>query len=150
MTSEQINLLTRKGVFPYDFISGLDKLEIKGLPSKKEFFSKLNNSNISDEDYNHALNVWNTFKVETLGAYSDLYLKTDVLLLADVFEKFRTSCMNSYELDPAHYYTTPGLTWDAMLKKTNVKLDFLSDIDMLMFVERGNYSFLFLIVYLLA
>ncbi|XP_018405556.1 PREDICTED: uncharacterized protein LOC108781931, partial [Cyphomyrmex costatus] len=91
----------------------------------------------SESDYAHAENVWQRFSVRTLGEYSDLYLKTDVLLLADVFENFRDSCVASYGLDPAHYYTLPGFTWDAMLKHTRVKFELLTDIDMVMFVERG-------------
>ncbi|KYM93741.1 hypothetical protein ALC62_15653 [Cyphomyrmex costatus] len=92
---------------------------------------------VSESDYAHAENVWQRFSVRTLGEYSDLYLKTDVLLLADVFENFRDSCVASYGLDPAHYYTLPGFTWDAMLKHTRVKFELLTDIDMVMFVERG-------------
>lgn len=135
---ENIDLLKKKGVFPYDYVSSFDTLRERQLPSQDEFFSKLTNSDIDDEAYAHAQNVWNTFnRGGTLGDYSDLYLKTDVLLLADIFENFRFTCITAYELDPAHYYTTPGLTWDAMLKKTEVELDLLTDIDMLMFVEKG-------------
>lgn len=72
-----------------------------------------------------------------MGEYSDLYLKIDVLLLADVFEHFRENCKIVYGLDPAHYYTTPGLSWDAMLKYTNVELELITDIDILLFIERG-------------
>ena len=75
--------------------------------------------------------------MRNLGEYSDLYLKTDILLLADIFEEFRTQCIKVYKLDPAHYYTLPGYTWDAMLKHTNVNLELLTDIDMVLFVERG-------------
>ncbi|XP_011883858.1 PREDICTED: uncharacterized protein LOC105571001 [Vollenhovia emeryi] len=85
----------------------------------------------------HALNVWKRFSIQTLGDYSDLYLKTDVLLLADIFQNFRDNSINSYGLDPAYYYTLPGFTWDAMLKHTRVNFELLTDIDMVMFVERG-------------
>ena len=136
-TTDQIKLLLRKGVFPYDYVSSLEKLRESELPCKSDFFNKLNECHISEVDYIHATNVWNTFNIKTLGEYSDLYLKTDVLLLADVFENFRSTCLGAYGLDPAHYYTTPGRTWDAMLKCTGVTLELLSDIDMLMFVERG-------------
>jgi len=82
-----------------------------------------------------AVNVWQRFSIWTLGEYSDLYLKTDVLL-ADVFENFRNSCVES-GLDPAYYYTLPGFTWDDMLKHTSVKFELITDIDMIMFIERG-------------
>ena len=120
LCDEQILLLKRKGVFPYDYISSFDKLKEPNLPSKDDFFSSLYNAHISDEDYEHAQNVWQSFSIQDLEHYSDLYLKTDVILLAEVFENFRTNCLAAYELDPAHYYTTPGLSWDAMLKNTQV------------------------------
>ena len=92
---------------------------------------------ISDEDYQHALNVWNTFKCKIIKDYHDLYLKSDVLLLADVFENFRKTCLKHYNLDPAHYYTSPGLAWDACLKETAQELELLQDYDMLMMFEKG-------------
>ena len=92
---------------------------------------------ISDEDYQHALNVWNTFNCQTLQDYHDLYLKTDVLLLADVFENFRKTSLKYYKLDPCHYYTVPGLAWDACLKVTKQELQLLKDYDMLMMFEKG-------------
>ena len=96
---------------------------------RKPFYSKLNNEDISDEDYEHAQKVWEAFDCKTLKDYHDLYLKSDVLLLADVFETFRGVCMTNYELDPAWYYTAPGLTWDAALKKpTKIELKLLTDI----------------------
>ncbi|KAJ8909476.1 hypothetical protein NQ315_002673 [Exocentrus adspersus] len=133
----KFKLLTRKGVFPYDYIDKIDKLQVTQLPDQEEFYNKLMDNNISDEDYRHAQNIWNKFEIKNLGEYSDLYLKTDVLLLADVFENFRQKCLNTYKLDPAHYYTLPGYTWDCMLKYTKVELDYIKDIDMLMFIERG-------------
>ena len=132
-----ISMLTRKGVYPYDYISSLDKLSETCLPPKEEFYSKLNDTNISDEDYQHAFKVWNIFNCQTLRDYHDLYLKSDVLLLADVFEKFRTTCLHHYKLDPAHYYTSPGLAWDACLKQTGQNLELLTDYDMLMMFGRG-------------
>ena len=106
---QNISLLTRKGVYPYDYVSSIDKLKETKLPSKEDFYSKLNDEEISDEDYQHAINVWNTFNCQTLQDYHDLYLKSDVLLLADVFENFRKTCLKLYKLDPCHYYTAPGL-----------------------------------------
>uniref|UniRef100_A0ABD2WZB4 DNA-directed DNA polymerase n=1 Tax=Trichogramma kaykai TaxID=54128 RepID=A0ABD2WZB4_9HYME len=133
----QINLLKRKGVFPYEYVSSLEKLQDTTLPSIEEFHSSLTDSDISAEDYEHAKREWDCFKISTLGEYSDLYLKTDVLLLAEVFENFRKTCHEAYELDPAHYYTTPGYSWDAMLLYTRVQLELLTDIDMLLFIEKG-------------
>jgi len=92
---------------------------------------------VSESDYAHAVKVWQRFSILTLGEYNGLYLKTDVLLLADIFENFRNSCFASYCLDPAHYYTLPGFTWDAMLKHMHVRFELLIDIDMVMFIERG-------------
>ena len=131
------SLLTRKGVFPYDYVSSLNKLSETQLPPKEEFYSKLNDEHITDEDYQHAINVWNTFGCKTLRDYHDLYLKSDVLLLADVFENFRATCLCHYKLDPAQYYTSPGLAWDACFKTTGQQLQLLHDYDMLMMFERG-------------
>ena len=136
-SGEKFNLLTRKGVYPYEYMDTPEKLKETKLPPREAFYSKLNNENISDEDYAHAQKVWRVFKMEHFKDYHDLYNKIDVLLLADVFENFRTICIENYELDPAHYYTAPGLAWDAALKITNVELELLSDIDMLLMVEKG-------------
>ena len=130
-------LLTRKGVYPYDYVSSLDKLSETQLPPKEEFYSHLNDEDVSDEDYQHAIKVWNTFGCKTIRDYHDLYLKSDVLLLADVFENFRKTCLKHYKLDPAHYYTSPGLAWDACLKETGQQLQLLHDYDMLMMFEQG-------------
>ena len=130
-------LLTRKGVYPYDYVSSLEKLTETQLPPKGEFYSKLNDEDISDDDYQHAIRVWNTFKCKSIRDYHDLYLKSDVILLSDVFENFRKTCLKHYKLDPAHYYTSPGLAWDACLKETGQQLQLLHDYDMLMMFERG-------------
>ena len=131
------SLLTRKGVYPYDYVTSIDKLKETKLPPKEAFYSLLYNEEISDEDYQHAHNVWNTFNCQTLQDYHDLYLKSDVLLLADVFENFRKTCLKYYKLDPCHYYTAPGLAWDACLKLTKQELQLLTDYDMLMLFEKG-------------
>ena len=130
-------LLTKKGVYPYDYVTNLSKLKETQLPSKEAFYSKLNDEILSDEEYNHAKEVWSTFKCKTIRDYHDLYLKTDVLILADVFEKFRVTCMEHYKLDPAYYYTIPHLAWFACLKETGQQLELLHDYDMLMLFERG-------------
>ena len=129
--------LRRKGVYPYDYIVSIKQFKETKLPSKEAFYTKLDYKEISDEDYRHALNVWNTFNCQTLQDYHDLYLKSDVLLLADVFENFRKMCLEHYELDPCHFYTAPGLAWDACLKLTKQELQLLTDYDMLMMFEQG-------------
>ena len=131
------DLLLRKGVYPYDYMDGPEKMEETQLPSKESFYSILNGTHISEEDYEHAQKVWRAFGMRTMKDYHDLYLESDVLLLSDVFENFREVCMKNYELDPAWYYTSPGLSWDAMLKKTKVRLDLLTDYEMLMMFEKG-------------
>jgi len=113
------------------------KLEVTCLPSRESFYRPLTNDTVSQDNYAHAVNVWQRFFIRTLGEYSDLYLKTDVLLLADIFENFRDSCIASYGLDSAYYYTLPGFTWDAMLKHTGINFGLITDIDMVMFVKRG-------------
>ena len=130
-------LLLCKGVYPYDYMDKPERMEETRLPNKEEFYSILNGTHISDEDYEHAQKVWKAFGMKTMRDYHDLYLESDVLLLADVFENFREVCMKNYELDPAWYYTSPGLSCDAMLKNTRVKLDLLTDYEMLMMLEKG-------------
>ncbi|KYQ58873.1 hypothetical protein ALC60_02117, partial [Trachymyrmex zeteki] len=137
LPEEDFELLIRKGIFPYEYIDCADKLQDTRLPPRESFYSSLTGDTVTESDYAHAVNVWQQFSVQTLGEYSDLYLKTDVLLLADIFENFRDKCIESYGLDPAYYYTLPGFTWDAMLKHTRVNFELLTDIDMVMFIERG-------------
>ena len=132
----RFNLMIRKGVYPYDFMDSFNKFYEK-LPSKEEFYSQLNGQHISEEDYQHAQNVWKVFNLKNMGQYHDLYLKSDILLLADVFENFRKTCLQYYKLDPCHYFTSPGLSWDAMLKMTNIKLELMTDVDMFQFIEKG-------------
>ena len=132
----KLDLMVRKGVYPYDYMDSFNKFNEK-LPLKEEFYSILNSEHISDEDYKHAQNVWNQFNLKNMGEYHDLYLKSDILLLADVFENFRKTCLKYYKLDPCHYFTSPGLSWDAMLKMTNIKLELMTDIDMFQFIEKG-------------
>ena len=132
----KLGLMVRKGVYPYDYMDSFDKFN-KKLPMKEEFYSILNNEHISDEDYEHAQDVWNTFSLKNMGEYHDLYLQSDILLLADVFENFRKTCLQYYKLDPCHYFTSPGLSWDAMLKMTDIKLELMTDIDMFQFIEKG-------------
>ena len=134
---EQFNLMKQKGIYPYDYMDSFNKFNETKLPNKQDFYSILNNEHISDEQYMLAQNVWNTFNLKTMGDYHDLYLKSDILLLADVFENFRKTCLQYYKLDPCHYFSSPGLSWDAMLKMTNIKLELMNDIDMFQFIEKG-------------
>ena len=113
---EKLNLLTRKGCFPYDYFDGYKRLNETELPTQEKFFSELLQQECSDSDYEHAKNVWNVFSCKTFGNYHDLYLMTDVLLLADVFENFRSMALSTYKLDPVHYLTAPALSWDSMLR----------------------------------
>ena len=133
---KKLNLMARKGVYPYDYMDSFYKFNEK-LPTKEDFYSILNNEHITDEDYKHAQNVWKTFKLSNMGEYHDLYIKSDVILLADVFEHFRRTCLQYYKLDPCHYFSSPGLSWDSMLKMTNIQLELMIDIDMYQFIEKG-------------
>ena len=135
--NEQFNLMKQKGIYPYDHMDSFDRFNETKLPVQQDFYSILNNEHISDEQYKHAQNVWDTFNLKTMGDYHDLYLKSDILLLADVFENFRKTCLQYYKLDPCHYFTSPGLSWDAMLKMTDIKLELMVDIDMFQFIEKG-------------
>ena len=132
---KKLDLMARKGVYPYDYMDSFDKFNEK-LPLKEEFYSILNDEHISNEDYKHAQNVWNTFSLKNMGEYHNLYLKTDILLLSDVFENFRRTCLEYYKLDPCHYFTSPGLSWDAMLKMTDIKLELMVDIDISNLLKR--------------
>ena len=134
---DKTDIILRKGVYPYEYIDSLDRFNETQLPPIDKFYSKLSDEKINDVDYEHAQKVWNEFNCKTIGDYHDLYLKTDVVLLADVFQTFRKTCMDSYKLDPLHYYTAPCLSWDALLKHTNIDLELLTDMDMHLFIEKG-------------
>ncbi|XP_058986227.1 uncharacterized protein LOC131806273 [Musca domestica] len=134
---ESFELMTRKGVFPYEYMSSFEKLKEKQLPPIDQFYNKLTDTECSSDDYRHATNVWSHFRCQTMQDYMDLYLKADVLLLADVFENFRSLCMRIHELDPCQYLTAPSLSWDAMLLCTKVELELLRDIDMYNFCKNG-------------
>ena len=134
---EQLELVKRKGVYPYGYMSSFERLSETCLPPIECWYSRLKDENISEDDFAHANKVWDTFGMKTMKDYHDLYQKTDVLLLADVFESFRDICLNHYKLDPAWYFTAPGLAWDACLKMTQVRLELLHDQDMLLMVEKG-------------
>ena len=132
-----LELFKEKGVYPYEYMDSFKKFFEDKLPDKSTLFSSLKDECFSEKDYQRANNVSNAFKMKAMGDYHDLYLKTDVLLLADVFEKFIKTCLDCYGLDPCHYFSSPGLRWDAMLKITGVELELIVDIDMHLFIEKG-------------
>src|SRR5688572_29954288 len=134
---DQFNLLLRKGVYPYEYMDCAARMDETSLPSQDRFFSRLTDENIGDDDYFHAQVVWSTFDMDTMRHYHDLYLECDVTLLADVFEEYRKMSLNYYKLDPLHYVSSPGLSWDACLKMTNVSLELITDPDQYLFIEKG-------------
>lgn len=135
--ANQIAMLQKKAILCYDYIDSWSKLEQTQLPAKEHFYSILTESDITAEQYELVKQIWTMFKITSIGNYTDVYLMIDVLLLADVFENFRENCHKTFKLDPAHYFTAPGLSFDAMLRYTEVEIELITDIDMLMFVERG-------------
>ena len=135
--NNQYKLLIRKGIYPYEYMTDWDKIKETKLPPRESFHSKLNMTGVKEKDYEHALRIWKEFGLKNLGEYHDLYVKTDVILLANVFEEFRKVCLKNYGLDPAHFYSAPGLAWKACLKKTRIRLELLLDPDMLLMFERG-------------
>ena len=134
---EKLDILKRKGVYPYEWLDSIDKLDETELPPIEAFFSILSGSGITKEEYEHAQRVWKTFGMKTMRDYHNLYNRSDVLLLCDVFENFRNVCKENYDLDSCWYYTAPGLAWDACLKLTEIKLELLSDPNMLHMFEKG-------------
>ena len=130
-------LFSRKGVYPYEHMDGWERFNETSLLDKTAFNGELNFEDCTDEDYMHYKKVFKELGLKNLSDYHDLYVQCDTLLLADVFENFRNKCIEIYELDPAHFLSAPGLAWQACLKKTGVKLELLTDYDMLMMVEKG-------------
>lgn len=134
---DKFNLMRKKGIFPYEWMDSWDKLK-KPLPEKEEFFSTLTNSDITDEEFKRAKDVYEKFKCKNMEEYLLLYLMCDVLLLVDIFENFRVTCLEKYKLDPTHYHTAPSLAWDAMLFITKIRLQLFTDMNMYMFMEEGR------------
>ena len=134
---EQVKLIKQKGFYPYEYMDKVEKFNDPTPPPREAFYSKLSGRGISEKDYKHVWNVWNSFNMKTLKEYHELYNITDVLLLANVFENFRNLCLKIYKLDPVYYFTAPGLAWDACLKMTNIQLELLNDVDMLLMFEKG-------------
>ena len=136
-TPKQAEILKQKGFYPYEYMDSEEKFNDTKIPPREAFYSKLSGRGITEKDYKHAGNVWNSFKMKTFKEYHELYNITDVLLLADVFENFRDLCLKIYGLDPVYYFTAPGLAWDACLKITDIELELLSDSNMLLMFEKG-------------
>ena len=136
-TPKQAEILKQKGFYPYEYMDSEEKFNDTNLPPREAFYSKLSGKGITEKDYKHAGDVWNTFNMKIFKEYHELYNITDVLLLADVFENFRDLCLKIYGLDPVYYFTAPGLAWDACLKITSIDLELLSDPNMLLMFEKG-------------
>ena len=142
-------LLKQKGAYPYEYMNSFRRFNEDKLSARKYFYSstkdkksnedgKISDGHVSIEDYMVCEKIWNKFKMKNMGDYHDHYFKKDVLLLTDVLEKFISTCLKCYKLDPCHYFSVPGLSWDAMLKMTDVKLEKISDIDQYLFIEKGT------------
>lgn len=140
---KQLEMLVRKGVYPYEYMNSLSRFEETSLPPIESFYSKLSQSNISQTEYDYAQLVWSTFKIKNMGEYHDLYLMLDVLLLADVFQRFRKLCLLNNKLDPCWYISLPSFSWDCALKVMAQPLELITEHDMYFFVEdaiRGGVS----------
>jgi hypothetical protein len=134
---EGIDLLLRKGVYPYDYMNDASRLDEDRLPAREHFFSTLTNRECSEKDYAHAQRVWAKFNCRTLLDYHNLYLKVDVLQLADVFESFRNSNHTHFGLDPSYYVSAPQFSWDCMMKMTDCELTLLNDPAMFEVINRN-------------
>ncbi|MCP4458319.1 MAG: hypothetical protein GY816_09905, partial [Cytophagales bacterium] len=135
-SQRKLELLLRKGVYPFKYMDSFAKFE-EGLPPIEEFHNDLKNEPCSAEDYQHVQNMWNEFGMRNMGDLCDVYVQSDVLLLADVLQEYRKECWENFSLDPLHYYTAPGLTFDAALVKTGVRLELLKDPSMYQFFEKA-------------
>jgi len=137
ITDDNFNILLRKGVYPYEWVDNFNKFQLNELPDKSKFYSSLTLEGITDKDYCHAQDVWSLFKCKTFGDYHNIYLMLDTSLLTDIFQKFRCVCLENYGLEPAAFYSLPGMSFSAALKYTKVELELLTDIDMVMFFEKS-------------
>ncbi|XP_060573311.1 uncharacterized protein LOC132731192 [Ruditapes philippinarum] len=137
-TTYDISLLKQKGFYPYEYIDSIERLKDDKLPDIKEFYSTLTQKTITEKEYKHAQKVWEYYNYKILQDYHELYLKTDVLILADAFEKFRKFFLKHHEIDPCYCYSAPGLTWQCGLKYTAIELELLTNYDMLQMFEKGT------------
>ena len=134
---EQFRLLLTKGVFPYEYIDSWHRFEETTIPSQKSYYHRLKLEECSDDDYSHVHKMWKAFDHKNIGDDNNLYVRSDVLLLNDIFEGFRELSIKTYGLDPCHYYSAPGFTWDAGRKMTKVKLELITDQCMFEMVEKN-------------
>ncbi len=135
---EDMKIICQKGIYPYEWMDDKEKIKQEYLPTRKEFRSRLKLAGVTNKEYKHAQKVWQHFKCKTFQDYHDLYLKCDVLLLADIFENFRKSSIEHYELDPANFITAASFAWSAMLLKTGVELELITDPKILDIFERSK------------
>ena len=135
---EAFDMLTEKLSYPYSYFQSFENFNEETLPDIKYFHNDITNENIDPHDYEKVKKIWNTFEMNTLGDLHNLYVETDVLLLADCFEKFRQFALLNYKLDPAHFISAPSLSWESALLKTKVNLEIPQDIDMHLFIDRFN------------
>ena len=145
---ENLELLKQKHAYLYEYMDSFKRFSGDKLPTKEYFYSSVKDGTTGDngEKLDGQINnddcltfkkIWNQFNIKKMGDYHDHYLKKDVLLLADVFEKIIDTCLKFYGYDPCHYFGSPGLSWDAMLKMTGVRLEKIVDIDMYLFMKKG-------------
>lgn len=133
--ADYIDLITRKGVYPYDYVTSESVFDETSLPDKDKFYNQLNDEDIDNSDYEHAKRVWSVLNMKTFGEYHDFYLMVDVCLLADVLESFRKRCFEAYKIDCCQHFTAPGLAFRAMLRMTRVTLELITDADQMLFIE---------------
>ena len=136
-SGEFLKLVKQKRLYPYEYMDRSEKFSENKLPDTSKFFSSLKNVYISEKYYLKANNIWNKFKINTMGHYHDLYLKRDILLLADIFENFISTWLKHFGLDRCRYFSSLGLSWDVKLKMAGIELELISDIDMHLFFEKG-------------
>ena len=150
--AKNLVLFKQKDAYPYEYMDSFERFNEEKLPDKKCFYDSVkdgtagDNGHIRNEDYLTCNKIRNKFIMKNMGDYHDYYLKKDILLLADVFEKFIIdTCLKFYKLNPCHYFSSSGLSWDMMIKMTGVKLEKVSDINMYFFIEkelRGRISYI--------
>ncbi|XP_064464359.1 uncharacterized protein LOC135375618 [Ornithodoros turicata] len=134
---EHFQLVVRKGVFCYNFVTTFEAYNELSLPPRDQFFNTLNGTEVSEEDYCHAQRVFEKFQLRNLGEYSDLYLLTDALLLADVFQGFRKWTLDFHKIEPFHFVSLPGLSMSCALKMSKVELELIHDPDAYLLIENG-------------